>query len=339
MIPVLDGHNDVLLKIDAGRRFDERGEDGHIDLPRAREAGFAGGFFAVFVEDEMPGDDDMRAQTVWVYPPIRAIDPAHARREASRLVEELVGLEQGGAIAIARTTRVLADAVAGGPLAAIVHLEGAEPVGERLEALDSFVERGVRSLGIVWSRPNAFAEGVPFRFPGFPDVGDGLTPAGRELVRRCNELGILVDLAHLNLRGFFDVARITDAPLVVTHTAAHAVCPMTRCVTDEQLGAVAASGGVVGVAFDVTMLVGRLALDTPLEAVVAHIEHMVDRMGIDHVAFGSDFDGATVPESVGDVSVYPRLLEELRGRGYDDEALAKIAHGNWLRVLRATWKE
>lgn len=339
MIPVLDGHNDVLLKIDAGRRFDERGEDGHIDLPRAREAGFAGGFFAVFVADEMPGDDDMRAQTVWVYPPIRAIDPAHARREALRLVEELVGLEQDGAIAIARTTRVLADAVAGGPLAAIVHLEGAEPVGERLEALDSFIERGVRSLGIVWSRPNAFAEGVPFRFPGFPDVGDGLTPAGRELVRRCNELGILVDLAHLNLRGFFDVARITDAPLVVTHTAAHAVCPMTRCVTDEQLDAVAASGGVVGVAFDVTMLVGRLALDTPLEAVVAHIEHMVDRMGIDHVAFGSDFDGATVPESVGDVSVYPRLLEELRGRGYDDEALAKIAHGNWLRVLRATWKE
>jgi membrane dipeptidase len=340
VIRVLDGHNDVLLHVEAGRALDVRSDIGHIDVPRAREAGFAGGFFAVFVEGAMPGDASVREQgDGWVFPDIPGVDPRRAKREGTRLVQRLLDLERDGVLAIARDLSVLEAAVAGGPIAAIMHLEGAEPVGARLGGLEAFVELGVRSIGIVWSRPNAFGEGVPFRYPSSADLGDGLTPAGRRLVRRCNELGVLLDLAHLNVRGFFDVARLSDAPLVVTHTAAHAVCPMSRCVTDEQLDAVAASGGVVGVAFDVTMLVGYLEPAAPLESILDHVDHMVERMGIDHVAFGSDFDGATVPDSVGDVGAYPRLLDGLRARGYDDEALAKIAHANWLRVLRETWKD
>jgi membrane dipeptidase len=340
VIPVLDGHNDVLLQVEEGRRFDVRSDEGHIDVSRAREAGFAGGFFSVFVEGPMPGDESVREQADgWVFPDVPAIDPRRARCEGARLARRLLELEVEGALAVARDASVVERAVAGGPIAAVMHLEGAEPVGARLGGLEPFVDLGVRSIGIVWSRPNAFGEGVPFRFPASPDIGDGLTAAGRRLVKRCNELGVLVDLAHLNLRGFFDAAHVSDAPLVVTHTAAHAVCPMTRCVTDEQLDAVTASGGVVGVAFDVTMLVGSLAPDTPLDPIYEHVEHMVDRMGIDHVAFGSDFDGATVPDAVGDVRVYPKLLDGLRRRGYDDDALAKIAHGNWLRVLRDTWQD
>src|SRR5204862_5975253 len=110
-----------------------------------------------------------------------------------------------------------------GTIAAILHFEGAEPIDSQLNALEVFYRAGLRSLGLVWSRPNAFGEGVPFRFPSSPDTGPGLTAAGRELVRECNRLGILVDLSHLNERGFWDVADVTTAPLVATHSNAHAL--------------------------------------------------------------------------------------------------------------------
>jgi membrane dipeptidase len=223
---------------------------------------------------------------------------------------------------------------------AIVHFEGAEAVAPDLSNLDAWYERGLRSIGLVWSRPNAFADGVPFRFPSSPDTGPGLTDAGRELVRACNRLGILVDLSHLNEAGFWDVARLSEAPLVATHSNAHALCASTRNLTDAQLDAVRDSGGIVGVNFAVSFLRedGRNDPATPMTEIVRHIDYLVDRMGVDHVGFGSDFDGCIVPEELGDVSGLPRLVDLLRGRGYDDAAIAKLTHENWLRVLRATWR-
>src|SRR5205085_1330685 len=125
-----------------------------------------------------------------------------------------------------------------GRVAAILHLEGADPLAPDLSDLESWYARGLRSLGLVWSRGNAFAEGVPFRFPASPDTGPGLTAAGRELVRRCNELGILVDVSHLNEAGFWDVAGSSSSPLVATHSNAHALCASTRNLTDAQLDAI-----------------------------------------------------------------------------------------------------
>src|SRR5919202_1128991 len=123
-----------------------------------------------------------------------------------------------------------------------------------LDALEVFYQAGLRSLGPVWSRPTAFGHGVPFAFPRSPDTGAGLTDAGKELVRACNRLGIMIDLSHLNEQGFWDVAGLSDAPLVATHSNAHALCPSTRNLTDEQLGAIAGSGGLVGVNFAVSFL-------------------------------------------------------------------------------------
>jgi membrane dipeptidase len=223
---------------------------------------------------------------------------------------------------------------------AILHLEGAEPLADDLSDLDEWFDRGLRSVGLVWSRPNAFAEGVPFAFPGSPDTGPGLTDAGRALVRACNERGILVDCSHLNRQGFLDVAALSDAPLVATHSNAHALCPATRNLDDGQLDLVRDSGGVVGVNFAVAFLRsdGRNDADTPLEDVCRHVDHLVERMGIDHVAFGSDFEGATISAAVGGIGGLPRLVEALRDRGYDDAAVDRITHENWLRVLRATWR-
>ena len=97
---------------------------------------------------------------------------------------------------------------------------------------------GLRSLGPVWSRPNIFGHGVPFAWPRSPDTGPGLTPAGRDLIKACNKLRVMIDLSHLNEQGFWDVARLSSAPLVATHTCVHAICPSTRNLTDRQLDAI-----------------------------------------------------------------------------------------------------
>ena len=178
-------------------------------------------------------------------------------------------------------------------------------------------------------------QGCRSGFPSSPDTGPGLTDAGRELVRACNRLGILIDLSHLNEAGFWDVAALSDAPLVATHSNAHALCAASRNLTDAQLDAIRDSGGVVGVNFAITFLRedGLLVADTPITEIVRHIDYFAERMGIDHVAFGSDFDGAEVPEELGGAAGLPKLVAALRDSGYDDDALAKITHGNWLRVL------
>jgi membrane dipeptidase len=216
----------------------------------------------------------------------------HLDLEAARIAEELfTALSE---LPVVRATSV--DDFREGQVTAIVHMEGAEPLAPDLSDLERWYERGLRSVGLVWSRPNAFAEGVPFRFPSTPDTGAGLTDAGRELVRACNRLGILVDLSHLNEAGFWDVQGISDAPLVATHSNAHALCPASRNLTDPQLDAIRDSGGVVGVNFAAGFLRedGHHDAATPIAEILRHIDYLVARMGIDHVAFGSD---STAPRS------------------------------------------
>jgi membrane dipeptidase len=168
-----------------------------------------------------------------------------------------------------------------------------------------------------------------------------LTDLGKELVKTCNRLRVMVDLAHLNEKGFWDVAAISDAPLVATHTAAHALSPSTRNVTDKQLDAIKESDGMVGVNFNVRDLRadGKSEPDTPLTEIVRHVDYLVERIGLERVGFGSDFDGATMSKHLGDVAGMPKVVAALRDAGYDDEALGKITHGNWVRVLRKTWGE
>jgi membrane dipeptidase len=148
----------------------------------------------------------------------------------------------------------MAQCLADGTFAMIFHIEGAEAIDPDLNALETLYQAGLRSIGIVWSRRNLFASGVPFVFPSSPDTGPGLTDAGKRLVKACNELGILIDLSHLNEKGFWDVAKLSDAPLVATHSGAHALSAASRNLTDKQLDAIRASGGMVGVNFHVGFL-------------------------------------------------------------------------------------
>ncbi len=332
------------------RSFLARSGEGHLDLPRAREAGFAGGFFAIFVPSptvdySVSPKPDLLIRTKDGYETKLAdpIDFDYAHEFANEAITSLFHLEEAaeGAVKVVRSVVELVECLDQQVLAIVLHFEGAEAIDPELHNLESFYQRGLRSLGITWSRPNAFGWGVPFRFPASPNIGPGLTKAGKELVHACNDLGILLDLSHLNEQGFWDVAKLSDAPLVATHSAAHALTPRTRNLTDEQLEAIGDSNGMVGVTFAIHDLRpdGGLEGDAPLTDLIRHIDYVAHRIGIDHVAFGSDFDGATIPKELGDVTGFPRLLAALREHGFDDAALRKLTHENWIRVIQDTWND
>ena len=348
-IPILLGHNDALLRLERSGDLESffTGQDsGAVDLPRSSLGGVAGGFFACWIprdlfepdpDEETVVDEDGGYETSLASP----LDPEHARELTLSMMDKLYGLEEAsaGCLQIVRSSQDLVRCLQDDIFATILHFEGAEALDEDLEDLEEFYEHGLRSLGIVWSRPNLFGHGVPFRFPSWPDTGPGLTLAGFELVRACNDLGILLDVSHLNAAGFWDVARCSRAPLVASHSNAHALCPSSRNLTDDQLQAIADSGGLVGINFCVSDLRpdGEEDPDTPLELILDHIEYIAETIGLEHVALGSDYDGATVPDEVADASELGRVMEGLQDRGYTQEDLEMVAHGNWLRVVQDTW--
>lgn len=344
-----DGHNDFLLRLlrDPAKREETwltRTGKGHLDLPRMRAGGLAGGFFAIYIpSDEMP---DLSAEME--VPPFRLplpdpIPAARAQPVALAMAGHLAWMERasGGAFRICTDVASIRACMARGAVAAIMHMEGAEPIGTDLDALHLFHTLGLRSLGPVWSRPTAFGHGVPFAYPSSPDTGEGLTPAGRDLIRECNRLGIMVDLSHLNERGFDDVAAITDAPLVATHSNAHAITPSSRNLTDRQLDAIAESDGMVGVNFAVGFLNpdGRRNAETGFDPILRHLDHLIGRLGETRVGFGSDFDGAEIPSAMGDAAGLPRLRAALVARGYDAALMERLCHGNWLALLERTWHD
>jgi membrane dipeptidase len=340
VIAVFDGHNDALTSEDhegiAGGR-----PDGHLDLPKMRAGGLRGGMFAIAITDhdarERPRKRD---DGVLEFALAGRIDHAVAAADAAAAAGRLFALERDGLIRVGRTVGDL-DAARDddGPPVAVLHIEGAEPIDAGLESLDLWHAAGLRSIGPVWSRPNAFGHGVPFIFPSSPDTGPGLTEAGRALVRRCADLGILVDLSHLNEAGFWDVAGIDAGPLVASHSGAHTLCAASRNLTDAQLDAIGTSGGLVGIVFACPFLRADFKdePDTPIELIAEHARYVANRIGVEHVALGSDFDGATIPAAVGDASQMPRVLEALAKLGFTSGEVEAIAWGNWRRVLAAWW--
>jgi membrane dipeptidase len=248
--------------------------------------------------------------------------------------------ESQGRVRICRGVNDIEQCMKDGVLAAVLHMEGAEAIDSNFEMLDVLHAAGLRSLGPVWSRPNAFGEGVPFLCPSSPDTGPGLTDLGKELVRRCNRLRILIDLSHINERGFWDVAAITDAPLVATHSNAHALCPHSRNLTGKQLAAIRDTGGLVGVNLATAFLRpdGARDDDAPIDLVLEHIEHMLRHVGENGVGLGSDFDGARMPSQIGTAAGLQTLVEAMRSRGLGEPLIEKLCFRNWLRVLEATWR-
>ena len=350
-VPIFDGHNDVLFRLyrrggtDAPQAFLAGEGKGQLDLPMARQGGFAGGLFAIFVPSGKGasgrGSNPPAQGTGNTVPPEPAVALTAAQATVFRMLSLLLRIEREsqGHVRVCRSVDDIRRGLKDGALAPVLHIEGAEAIDPDFELLDVLHQAGLRSLGPVWSRPNAFGHGVPFRCPSSPDTGPGLTDLGKALIGACNNLRILIDLSHLNERGFWDVAALSDAPLVATHSNAHALSPHARNLTDKQLAAIRETGGLVGINFATSFLRpdGGQDASTPADLVIAHIEHMLEHVGEDGVGFGSDFDGATVPNGIGNAAGLQNLVQLMRSRGYGKPLIEKLCFRNWLRVLGQTW--
>lgn len=346
LIPFFDGHNDFLLRL---KNAPEQREAlwlgstgaGHLDLGRMKQGGFAGGLFAIWVPtvSKTPAPDykELMEKAPFEVPLPDLMKLSEAQPAALAMAGHFQWMARVAPddFVICRTPSAVRATMKAGKIAGVMHMEGAEAIGADLDALHLFYEMGLRSLGPVWSRPTVFGHGVPFKFPGTPDIGPGLTEAGKDLVRVCNELGVLIDLSHMNQAGFEDVARLSKAPLVATHSNVHAIAASPRNLTDRQLETIRDSGGMVGLNFATSFLRpdGMASPDFGFDVMIRHLDYFIDKLGEDHVGLGSDFDGCTVATPLKDVVGVPRLFDALSTHGYDGPLIAKLARDNWLGCL------
>ncbi|MEX0344332.1 MAG: dipeptidase [Rhizobiaceae bacterium] len=341
---IFDGHNDLLFALTEAKPvsvdpfFDDTGK--HLDESKCRTGGFGGGFFAVYVSSPVDIEEEMKKMEQPAYS-LELPDPVSWEQSAAAAhlqMATLFQLEKRGGLKLCRDVTDIENCLKREQLAAILHFEGAEPIDAEFNSLEVYYQAGLRSVGIVWSRPNLFGHGVPFRFPSDGDTGPGLTELGVALVKRCNEMGILVDVSHLNEAGFWDVARVSDRPIVATHSNAHAICPHARNLTDRQLDAIKESDGMVGVNLALAFLRedGRM-VDTGLDTVLRHFDYLIERIGEDRVGFGSDFDGAKIPGQIGTAAGLPNLRHAMIDHGFGEPLMMKLCSRNWLRLLRQTW--
>ena len=318
MHPAIDLHADTLmwtrwLGYDLLARHDpwwpRAALGGHVDLPRMIEGGMGAQFFGLV---SVPVARQERGLARAVDEQIDALQEAIARRPS--------------ALRLVRTAAEVERCRAEGVIGALLGIEGAHALEGDLDRLEAFARRGVRYLGFLHFSAND---------AGYPSYGrgrhdqSGLTRWGHELVERCESLGVLVDLAHLNKRGLLDACAQATKPPIVSHTGVLGAFRHWRNIDDEQLRAVAEKGGCVGVIFCPRYLGGD-----GLEPVVKHLRHIVDVVGEDAAALGSDWDGFILPtQPLNNPSGLPLLTDALLSTGVPERVIGKILRGNILRVL------
>ena len=331
LIPVFDGHNDMLYQMlrrqnyDASYFYRPEGAELCINAEKAQAGGFSGGFFALFAASQAG---------------LTATHPLETQAAFSQVkqmldIADALACRPENQFSIIDAFTDISAIIAAGDIPAILHLEGAEAVGSDLQNLEYLYHRGIRSIGPLWSRRNDFGEGVSFSFPGSPDEGGGLTDAGKALVAACDEMGIMLDTSHLNEKGFWDIARLSGQRLVATHSNVHRLCPSPRNLNDRQLDAIAERGGMVGVCFATAYLRadGQKNPDTSTDILLTHIDALIQKLGEDRVGLGSDFDGAVLLSELSDASMLPNLIRAMQKAGFGEKLITKICAQNWINFL------
>lgn len=354
--PVIDGHNDLPWALrhragDVDISADQRDNGLHTDLPRLRAGGVGAQFWSVYVPVTLDGPAAVTAT-------LEQIDAVH--RMIARYPDDL---------ALARTADEVERAHAAGRIASLIGMEGGHCIACSLSVLRMMYALGARYLTLTHTSNTPWADSATDE----PAVG-GLSPFGREVVRECNRLGVLVDLSHVAPSTMHAALDTSAAPAFFSHSSARALCDHPRNVPDDVLHRVRDSGGVVMVTFvpgflneqcrswidgfisDHDELARQYADDGPalraaeqawlaanprppcdVRDVADHVEHVRDVAGVDHVGLGGDFDGViATPDGLPGVDGYPALLAELAGRGWSDADLAKLTWHNTMRVLRDT---
>lgn len=312
---VADGHCDSLGDyLMAKRTLKDSGEGGHWDLQKAKEGNVALQFMAAFIESKYKPD-----RAVW-----RGFQLLDA---AKRFIKE----NSDAVFPVLNKDDLLK--VANKPeIGIIISVEGGEILGDNILMVDKIFQLGVRALGLTWNQQNAIGYGI-----GASNQKEGLTLFGRQVIKRLNELGMLIDVSHLNEPGFWDVLECSQYPIVASHSCAEAVCPHPRNLTDQQLKGLAANGGVVGINFNPPFLTRNPVAKR--EDVIRHISYIAEIAGIETVGLGSDFDGISdVPEQLTDAAQYPGLAQDLLKAGFSIEDVRKIFNKNFMRLLSSVLK-
>ncbi|MBD3190329.1 MAG: membrane dipeptidase [Candidatus Heimdallarchaeota archaeon] len=313
---IIDGHTDVLLQLTMQqRKFSEESEKGHVDLPRMKKANEIAAFFAIW-----PGTN----QYYILKGTRQLLGLVENPKNEAKIIKEVTDLEK-----LEKENKI----------GVIFHIEGIGGFDTEFHLLHVLYHLGLRSFGITWSDENIFGTGSSFN-PNAPKDKRGLTAEGRELIAEANDLGVIVDVSHLSDKSFWDAIDATNKPLIASHSNCRAISPHVRNLTDEMIQALADIGGVMGMNFSNAFLRPdcERTPDTPLTLVVDHIDHIRDLVGIDHVAFGSDFDGTTVPTEIKDCTGFNKIIAELVRRDYTEEEINKICHGNFIRIFEQVWK-
>ncbi|MFI9720686.1 dipeptidase [Streptomyces sp. NPDC052396] len=356
--PVVDGHNDLPwalrehVRYDLDRRdiaTDQRASGLHTDLPRMREGGVGAQFWSVYVRTGMSGDDAVSAT-------LEQID----------IVRQLVD-RYPAELRLALTADDMEAARAEGRIASLMGAEGGHSINCSLATLRSLHLLGVRYLTLTHNDNVPWADSATDE----PSAG-GLTRFGEEVVREMNRIGMLVDLSHVSADTMRDALRVTEAPVIFSHSSSRSVCDHPRNIPDDVLSSLAANGGVAMATFVPKFILpeavawtraadenmrahGFHHLDTTPEAmavhrafeaerprpvataatVADHLDHMREVAGVDHIGIGGDYDGtAFTPQGLEDVAGYPNLIAELLRRGWSEGDLAKLTWKNAVRVLR-----
>ncbi len=328
---VFDLHVDTLLwQRFLGYDFTERHRPwlpaaaffGHVDLPRAAEAGLDGAVLGLVIS---PAEE--RREQLWTLKLLARLERGRGLEQTLEGLDALQRLatENPDTLQLARTGGELRSAMAAGRFAALAGLEGAHGIEGSVENLRAAWERGLRMLGLVHFQSNRAA--FPMTEPDF--VARGLTPVGFDLVAEMEQLPMVVDLAHLNARGVSDFLAVASRPGLVSHSACQAIHPSPRNMSDAQLRAIAEHGGVVGLA------VGRMFLGPGgIDAFVAHAEHLRKVAGDEALALGSDWDGGIVPvRGLEDVRRLPSLTDRLLREGWPPDRIRRLLGENALRVI------
>lgn len=318
---LIDIHGDIWTDVTVKRSLGEKDIIKRYHLDRFKKGGMVGGTFVVW------------------------IDPPHDERPKERFEESIKHMsaeiwENQDILKIIYNTEDFYKAVEEEKLAVLLGIEGLPFLGEDVEGLYTLYQMGFRQISLTWNEQNAFATGAR------GDINRGLTKLGKDAVKIIEDLGIILDVSHANDKTFWDIYDVATKPIIASHSNARALCDVPRNITDDQIKAIGQSKGLVGInAFNEFIHVDRDKRD--VDYLINHIEHIVELIGIDHVAFGFDFfeyleadtsstfieDPYRGTPGIEDISKAPNLIKKLSERGFSKEDIEKISYKNFLNLM------